>query len=254
MTDITVRFATAAEWGMTWLRPPVREAMPDADVVIHHVGGTAWMNDDAFTAFRQLNRTAHAKGHSGVDYDMLGHWSRSRNLFTIGVGNGEYRSAATLDYNELGEALLMCGNYELRQPVPEEIEGCARMIVRAVDLGLVRRVPRLILGHHQNPAHPDATLCPGKFFKPHLPTIRTRAYDLLNPTPDQEDFDMLTLTEINGTTAVPDAAAAEKDPRWFNAVLLKVGAIIDVQKRHGLPVTGRYDPATVAAYNEEIHP
>jgi len=179
----TVRYLTAADWGMTWVRPPVAEKTPDPEVYVHHVGGTAWMGDDAVQVFRALNAYAQTgKGYSALDYDVLVHYSRRDDVLTIAEGRGPWMSAATKDRNEQGEAVCLCGNYSLREPLPIELEGVALGIVYGIEQGWIAR-NATILGHRDNPAHPGATGCPGDFLYPKLPTIRKRVAELLAPAP-----------------------------------------------------------------------
>jgi len=230
-----IRYLRASEWGMTWTKPPVKEAMPDPEVYVHHVGGTAWMGEDAVQVFRDLNRYAQVgKGYSALDYDVLVHYSRRDDLLTIAEGRGPWMSAATNDRNEQGEAVCLCGNYSLREPLPIELEGVALGIVYGIEQGWIAR-NAVILGHRDNPAHPGATGCPGDFLYPKLPQIRARVDALLNPpkpapkpTPspspapvpppptDTEDDDMPYWVWKNKEPVIPPPTDTEDDdmPYW----------------------------------------
>jgi hypothetical protein len=179
----TFRYLTAAEWGGTWDGTPRAEAMPDPELYVHHVGGSAWMGEDAVAVFQQLNAYAkNTKNYQFLDYDILVHYSRAGDLVTIAEGRGAWRSAATLDRNEEGEAVCLCGNFELRDPLAAEIEGVALAIKWGIGKGWIAKDAK-ILGHRDNPAHPNATSCPGKFLYAQLPAIRRRVAELLTPTP-----------------------------------------------------------------------
>ncbi len=183
LAGVPIRYATPADWGMTWARPPEPEARPDPEAYIHHAGGAAWMHDDAFTVFRQLNTYAQqGKGYSAVDYDILVHYSRGQDLLTIAGARQEWMSAATRDRNELGEAICLCADTEEREPLPIEVEGLARAVVYGIEKGWIAR-DATILGHRDNPAHLNATQCPGRYLYPHLPAIRARVAQLLAPPP-----------------------------------------------------------------------
>jgi hypothetical protein len=206
----TIRYLTATEWGMTWARPPVAEKLLDPEVYVHHVGGGAWMDTNAVTTFRNLNSYAQTgKGYSALDYDVLVHYDRNRDILTIGEGRGKWMSAATLDRNEQGEAVCLCGNYTLRQPLPIELEGAALGIVYGIENGWIARDAR-ILGHKDNPAHPNATGCPGDHLYAQLPVVRERVAKILNPTPTDpvtpppslEDDEMLALIRCENDEAV----------------------------------------------------
>ncbi len=212
------RYLTAAEWGGTWTTstPPV-EKVPDGEAFLHHVGGAAWMGGTvalslaasraaAIAVFRGLNEYAKrprdpkngtppppggwGKGYQFLDYDALGWYDRFNDIGWIGEGRGKYRSAATLDRNEEGEAFCICGNFSARQPLPPEIELCARGLAYMAEQGWTTQTPK-ILGHKDNPAHPLATGCPGDHLYPHLPTIRSRFTALtapVPPTPPEDDM------------------------------------------------------------------
>ena len=178
-----VRYLTREEWGGVWKGTPPAEVLGDPEMYVHHVGGQAWMSDDAVKVFRDLNAYAqNVKGYQFLDYDVLVHYSRPADLVTIGEGRGIHRSAATLDRNELGEAVCACGNYQLREPLAEEIEGIALAIVWTMKKGWLAPDAK-ILGHKDNPAHPNATTCPGQYLYPKLQTIRDRVAAILAPPP-----------------------------------------------------------------------
>lgn len=186
----TIRYLTAAEWGMRWARPPQTETRPDPECYVHHTGGE--MPGDAIAAFRRLNEYAiSGKGYSAVDYDVLVHYDPAGDVLTIGEGRGPWMSAATLDRNEPGEAVCIVGNFELRVPYPIEVEGVALGIVYGIDNGWISR-DAAILGHRDNPAHPGATACPGSHLYAQLPTIRARVARLIE-SPTEEGKTMKVI-------------------------------------------------------------
>lgn len=181
----TYRYLTADQWGMTWVREPVYETLRDPEVYVHHTAG-GQMSTDAAEAFRALNAFAqNVKGYSALDYDVLVHYDPGSDICTIGEGRGPWRSAATLDRNEEGEAVCVLGYFHpghslSRHPYPAEIEGTALAIVWGIENGWIAR-DAAILGHRDNPAHPGATGCPGDYLYAELDTIRARVAELLNP-------------------------------------------------------------------------
>lgn len=270
-------YLTRSEWGGTWIGTPPFEKKPDGETYIHHVGGGAFMGgivapgfsasrSAAISIFRALNAYAQrpkilgGKGYQFLDYDLLVWFDRFNNIIWIAEGRGEYRSAATLDRNEEGEAICVCGNFELRDPFAAEIEGAALATIIGIQQGWIAETTT-ILGHRDNPAHPQATACPGGRYYVKLPVLRTLVADLLQepepvPTPPppspMEVEPMVDFEDIRGLWIAPDPAAAAKPENivWFNTVLLKVGAIADVQRQNGLKVTGLYDAATATKYNQ----
>lgn len=250
----TYRYLTVAQWGGKWKGQPIPEKLADPEVFVHHVGGAAWMDGTAESVFQQLNAYAQGtKGYQFLDYDSLVHYDRKADVVTIGEGRGQYRSAATLDRNEEGEAIVLCGNTDVREPLPVELEGIARGIKWMVDKGWAAKTSR-ILGHRDNPAHPGATQCPGRFLYAKLPQIRTRVTELMKPPPTPEEtvihFDLpdSTLASVRSmppTSAVLDGTGRNDD--WWS-----IGMIKGMQAFCGLPVTGRYDQATGEAINAEM--
>lgn len=180
------QYLTAAEWGMTWARPPVTELQKDPECYVHHTAGNVLT--DAAATFRMLNSFAqNTKGYSALDYDILVHRNPVTGLVTIGEGRGKWLSAATLDRNELGEAIVLCGYFHpgstlSRQPHVDELEGIAKGIVWGMQQEWISYTTT-ILGHRDNPAHPNATACPGDYLYDKLPWIRARVAELLTPPP-----------------------------------------------------------------------
>lgn len=205
------RFLTAAEWGMTWKRPAVPEQLNDPEAYVHHTAGSR-LGQDAVRAFQALNRWAQeGKNYSALDYDIVVHRATESGLVTIGGGREEWMSAATKDRNDPGEAIAIMGYFHpghrlSEHPHPDEIEAAALGIVWGIENGWIARDAR-ILGHFENPAHPDATGCPGDYFIPHLPTVRARVVFWLaeldkanNPPPPVEE-DPMEVIRVKGDTA-----------------------------------------------------
>ncbi|MCD6056578.1 MAG: peptidoglycan-recognition protein SC2-like [Thermomicrobiales bacterium] len=139
------------------------------------------MDGSAEMVFRNLNTYAQkTKGYSALDYDVLVHYNRQTDVLTIAEGRGKYMSAATKDRNEQGEAVCICGNYDLREPLAIEVEGVALGVVYGIKNGWILPTAK-ILGHRDNPAHPNATSCPGANMYSKLPVVRARVITLLNP-------------------------------------------------------------------------
>jgi hypothetical protein len=192
----TYRYLTAADWGGTWTRPPVKERLLDPECFIHHTAGNPMSDRPAEEALRILNGYAQTgKGYSFLDYDYLVHYEKASDLFTIAEGRGEWLSAATHDRNELGEAICLFGYFHpgsthTQRPTAGHVEATALGIVRMIERGLLAPDCE-ILGHYENPAHPGDTGCPGSYYIPHIPTVRQRVAELL--APPIEDDDMLVI-------------------------------------------------------------
>jgi len=162
------------------------EKLNDPETYVHHTAGNPHPNWAPEVAMRELQSFSHNKGYATVAYDVVCHMG-SDGVFTIMEGRGAGRSAATMDRNEEGEAICMMGYFHpgnklSDRPQPREIEGLAWGIAWMVEQGWSARDTK-ILGHRDNPAHLNATTCPGNLLYEELPVIRRRVDQILNPTP-----------------------------------------------------------------------
>lgn len=208
-----------ADWGMRWANPPRHQSHPAPYAVVHQVAGrdpadtdVVW-DDDARRAFFNLNEYAiDGKRYSAVDYSMLTH-SAPDGIVTNGVARGPWRPAATLDFNEVSKAYCLFGYFDppnpkvpwtaeaSRPPTDNEIVAIAEAIRYGIDQGWHRAKP-IIIGHRDNPRHPNATSCPGQFLYARLDDIRDLVYSgsgfqpIPTPTPPNQPpfvFDWPTL-------------------------------------------------------------
>jgi|GEM_PF-6272890 len=182
------RIIKARDWGAKWKRPPSKEKPEDPECYIHHTGGNPMSNMAAEAALLQLNAYAqNTKNYSFLDYDYLVHWEKAKDLYTIAEGRGEWMSAATLDRNELGEAVCVFGYFHpgsihTASPNPGHLMATAMAIDLMIDYKLLAQNPE-ILGHHQNRAFPvPQTGCPGSLFIPHIPEVKRLLAELREPT------------------------------------------------------------------------
>lgn len=195
------------EWGMRWARSPVPQILPAPEVYIHQTAGRDPVetfpsgDDEPADAFRALNEWAiEGKGYSAVDYSMMVHTGPSMRT-TIGVARGQYMPAATLDRNDLSKAVCLLGWFgppdarypwtteHSRAPFVQELVAIAEAVVHMVRRGWVRPDCK-ILGHRDNPEHPNATSCPGDFLQAELPIIRNLVRNILDPPKPPEESDV----------------------------------------------------------------
>lgn len=212
-----------AEWGSRATKVPVA-ADPEPEVYVHHVAGrTPTGADDEAKHMRELQVYAiEVKGYIDMDYNVL--------IGTSGrayEGRGYFgRSAATKDRNEASRAICLMGNLDLREPTAAQLETLPLVIADMVAKGSLTR-DVVIRGHFENPAHPNATICPGRFMIPHLPAVRSRVAELLQPPtptpqPPTEDTDMPPelirflgfWNEVLDTQAGPIHGTVEQVQRW----------------------------------------
>ena len=251
------RYLTVTEWGGRWARPPVAEKLLDAECAVHHVGGGAWMGGNvtqSFTAsraaackvFYDLNEYAiNTKGYSFLDYDILVWYDRTNDICWIGEGRGQWLSAATADRNEQSEAIVLCGNTQLRAPLPAELEGLALGIVHGVNKGWISRTA-VIYPHRDNPAHPGATQCCGQYLIPLLaPVVVPRVQALLNPPKVTMWNQPRSVTDTVKSAPPTNMILAGDADTWGVIACIKF-----VQKELGMEPTGVWTQAFGEAFNK----
>jgi hypothetical protein len=180
-----IKFLTAEQWGRTLIHPMATEQLNDPETYVHHTAGNPYRNSNAQVAMRLLQTMSHNKGYATVAYDVVVHRSAS-GLVTIMEGRGAGRSAATLDRNEEGEAVCIMGYFHpgnalSEEPTDRDIEGIAWGITWAQERGWSAPDTK-ILGHRDNPAHPNATSCPGDYLYNQLPLIRNLVATINTPS------------------------------------------------------------------------
>lgn len=200
---------TRQEWGSrTTVIQQSRDAKPEA--YVHHVAGR-WPTSpaDEEAHMRELQRYAiEKKQYVDLDYSWLigpsGRCYEGRGMSGM--------AAATRDRNAVSRAVCLMGNLDTREPSAQQIDVLPHLLAEMVRVGsLMARVA--VLGHYENPAHPGATACPGRFMKPYLPAVRARLDTLLHPSPP--------------TTAPP--MSEEDDP--MNAKIIAYDGAPDGQTR-----------------------
>src|SRR5688572_4470735 len=105
------RIREAAQWGMRWARPPVRQVMPVSMQYVHHSAGNPFHTLDADEAFRRMNEMAIGEGMSAIDYTVLVHEHPATDTVTLGIARGEYLPAATYRSNEVSKAVCALGYF-----------------------------------------------------------------------------------------------------------------------------------------------
>ncbi len=189
-------FIRASEWGVIWKRPPVAEGLGDPETYIHHGAGSRFGLDHA-QAMRDLQTWYHnVKDYSTIAYDIMVHRNVADDTVAICGAREGWLSAATAGRNDIGEAICLFGYFHpghalSEHPTERELEALAFAVAFSIEQGW--SAPNTnVLGHRDNPAHPNATGCPGDYLYPHVPSIEARAYDLL-ALANMEPTNMITL-------------------------------------------------------------
>jgi hypothetical protein len=97
------------------------------------------------------------------------------------------KSAATLGENEVSRSICLMGNYQGDIPTAAAVEAivsCIKFLIDHGDLAVPRQLE--ILGHRDNPKHPNATACPGDHLYEYIPKIRDAVIGH-EPTPVGDD-------------------------------------------------------------------
>jgi len=205
-------FLRADDWGRTWKHPPMTERLDDEEQYVHHTAGNEYRYLSAADAMRTAQVFAHSKGYASVGYDTMVHGDRY-DKFTVCGGREGFRSAATKDRNELGEATCAFGYFHpghslSAHPRPRMVEAIAWSIAWSIAHGWTHP-DAVVRGHRDNPSHPNATGCPGDYLYPHIPTIAARALEIVAQAAG--DIDDMT------------AAVLYRDPRYIGTYLLGAG-------------------------------
>ncbi len=178
-------FVTRPQWGSLDTKP-AQNPGPKSHLVVHHVAGRRPNGrTDEERHMRELQAFAiNTKGYTDMDYNVLVGPSGTRY-----EGRGRHaRSAATLDFNTGSRAVCLMGNLDTTDPTPEQVEG---LVVEAVAMVLEGALAAdfTLIGHFENPAHPNATICPGRRMIPLLDDVRQRIVAFLKPAPPIETPD-----------------------------------------------------------------
>lgn len=218
-----VRFLTADQWGRKLTHPMVTEHLHDPETYVHHTAGNPYTHSDAVYAMQILQATAHNQGYATVAYDVVVH-RHSSGVVTIMEGRGAWRSAATKDRNEEGEAICAMGYFHpghslSARPTDQMIEGIAWGIAWMQEKGWSSATTK-ILGHRDNPRHPGATSCPGNYLYERLPEIRAHVATINHP-PVNPPFPPPTIpTYPTGADMIhPIAKYRNSDTRVFGVPL-----------------------------------
>lgn len=197
-------FVRAADWGIRWKRPPVAERLADPETYIHHGAGGRFGLDPR-RAMRVLQTWYHdRKNYSTVAYDVMVHRNVEADTVAILGAREGWLSAATLDRNDIGEAICLFGYFHpghvlSEHPTARELEALAFAVAWSIAHGWSAPDTR-VMGHRDNPAHPGATGCPGDYLYPAVPDIGRRALQILDaadaapdaPTPTPPGAVLLT--------------------------------------------------------------
>ena len=194
-----ITFLRAEDWGMAPQHGLAYETLNDPETFIHHSAG-GQISSDHITALKRLEDFSHNRGYATIGYDIVVHSSDPNGPhehIAIAECRGGRRSAATLDRNEIGEAICLMGythpGHSLsRHPSPKEVEALAWAVAWSIQNGWSAETTEL-LGHRENPAHPGATACPGDYLMVELndiwemtESILEQRYDTVRPDPETD--------------------------------------------------------------------
>lgn len=134
-------------------------------IVIHHTGNPT---DDDLSA-EEIHESHLAQGWAGIGYHFVirkdGSIELGRPMDTIG--------AHAYGYNNCSIGIHVCGNFELAEPTPQQIESCATLVAWLADkYGIdIDTDTDTVVGHRDL----MATACPGYTLYSQLQTIRGKA-------------------------------------------------------------------------------
>lgn len=135
------------------------------NLIVHHTGGNAGGDFSAAEIHvMHINRE-----FAGIGYHYV-----IRKDGTIERGRPrQYRGVHCPDYNWRSLGIHLCGNFELEEPTPEQVESLALLLADLCETyGLETEA---IVGHRDC----LATLCPGEALYARLPEVRDTVAGLL---------------------------------------------------------------------------
>lgn len=166
---MTINLVTRKQWGSkTTNNVRLDGALPE--VYVHHVGGGH--SPTGLTAEKQHMRSLQTyaistKKYTDLDYNFIVGNSTGSTFEGRGLG---FKSAATLDRNDVSRSVCVMGNFETEVPTPDAIQATIDAIVyMVVEEDLSRDV--IVRGHRDNPEHVNATRCPGTYLYANIDNI-----------------------------------------------------------------------------------
>jgi len=142
-------------------------------VYIHHTAG--YFPHSVAEEIQQMQILQHiaidTKGYQDIDYNWVigptGTVYEARGL--------DKRSAATLDENGVSRSICFMGNFQNMEPTRASLDVSVELINYLIaNNQLLSPINLEILGHKDNPQHPNATACPGNNLYKYMSEIRSR--------------------------------------------------------------------------------
>ena len=132
-------------------------------IVIHHTGNPT---DDDLSA-EEIHESHKAQGWTGIGYHFVirkdGTIELGRPVDTVG--------AHAYGYNSHSIGIHVCGNFEIGEPTPEQIESCSILVGWLTEQYGLEVDGNHVVGHRDL----MATACPGDTLYSQLQTIRGKA-------------------------------------------------------------------------------
>ena len=132
-------------------------------IVIHHTGNPT---DDDLSA-EEIHESHLAQGWAGIGYHFVirkdGAIELGRPMDTIG--------AHAYGYNSHSIGIHVCGNFEIAEPTPEQIESCAILVGWRTEKYELEVDENHVVGHRDL----MPTACPGEALYNQLDVIRGKA-------------------------------------------------------------------------------
>lgn len=152
---------TFVDYGLMF--EPLMERTATDLIVIHHTGNPT---DDDLSA-EEIHESHLAQGWAGIGYHFVirkdGAIELGRPMDTVG--------AHAYGYNSHSIGIHVCGNFEIAEPTPAQIESCAILVGWLAEEYGLDVSAETVVGHRDL----MATACPGKALYDQLGTIRGKA-------------------------------------------------------------------------------
>lgn len=148
---------------------------------VHHTAGYYPKNQaEEVQQMKVLqNISINTKGHQDIEYN----WVIGPSGIIYEARGLNKMSAATQDENDVSRSICVMGNYQKDPLTALSVKAVIDCIKFLIDMGNLQPARLLeVLGHRDNPDHPNATACPGQALYDKMPYIRKEIIGHETPT------------------------------------------------------------------------
>lgn len=139
---------------------------------IHHTAG--YFPHSVAEEIDQMHTLQHiaidVKHYTDIDYN----WLIGPSGTVYEARGASKKSAATLGENDVSRSICFMGNFQGDIPTEYSIQACIELLKYLIKIAELQPARLLeVLGHRDNPQHPNATACPGDHLYAYMTRIRS---------------------------------------------------------------------------------